>query len=267
MWHTLPNDSHFLQRKEIEPVKKTIPKICQKPIRQVQDIVECPIPLYNFDFNFYFGHLYETGIMNEEEKEKLQDTNGLKPVKEKLLNVKSAFSSFGNNALTQSTSCLSTFQKDMERNIEDFKGNENFNSQNQCYSLEGNPLMKKNLTPMFTQAIGMSQSSVKKEEKPKITKKFITISAVAKKIKKKPGILFECSGGSQQQAVLKKKRCRKNHDQLQVLDKFLKEKTQWSKDEIKRISREIGLKETKVYKWLWDQRNKKVKNSMFLIQK
>ena len=33
----------------------------------------------------------------------------------------------------------------------------------------------------------------------------------------------------------------------------------------KKISKETGLKENKVYKWLWDQRNKDLKTAKFII--
>ena len=38
-------------------------------------------------------------------------------------------------------------------------------------------------------------------------------------------------------------------------------------EKIKRISEEIGLEENKVYKWLWDQKNKEHKNAKFVINK
>ena len=66
---------------------------------------------------------------------------------------------------------------------------------------------------------------------------------------------------------LKKKRFRKNEDQLKKLIKFYQENKEWSKGEIKRISEDTGLKENKVYKWLWDQRNKEFKNTKFVINK
>ena len=36
---------------------------------------------------------------------------------------------------------------------------------------------------------------------------------------------------------------------------------------IKEISQRTGLKENKVYKWLWDQRNKEYKQTKFIINK
>ena len=63
----------------------------------------------------------------------------------------------------------------------------------------------------------------------------------------------------------KKKRFRKNSEQLKYLLLFYNKNKHWNKKEIKKLSEEIGLKENKVYKWLWDQRNKELKNAKFII--
>ena len=65
----------------------------------------------------------------------------------------------------------------------------------------------------------------------------------------------------------KKRRFRKNHEQLQRLSVFYNENKHWSKNQIKKISEETGLKENKVYKWLWDQKNKEYKNAKFIVNK
>ena len=52
-----------------------------------------------------------------------------------------------------------------------------------------------------------------------------------------------------------------------MLKKFYKEHKIWSKAQIKEISQTIGLKENKVYKWLWDQRNKEMKATKFVVKK
>ena len=67
--------------------------------------------------------------------------------------------------------------------------------------------------------------------------------------------------------INKKRRFRKNNDQLELLKKFYLEHKYWSKSQIKEISAKIGLKENKVYKWLWDQRNKEFKSTKFVINK
>ena len=38
-------------------------------------------------------------------------------------------------------------------------------------------------------------------------------------------------------------------------------------NDIKEISNVVGIKETKVYKWLWDKRNKEEKKMKFLVLK
>ena len=90
---------------------------------------------------------------------------------------------------------------------------------------------------------------------------------------KKQKIIFECSesngnGASHiSKSFLKKKRLRKNNEQLLLLNKFYMENKNWSKKQIKQISESIGLKENKIYKWLWDQKNKEYKVTKFVVNK
>ena len=89
---------------------------------------------------------------------------------------------------------------------------------------------------------------------------------------KKSKIIFECSeskvnGIANSKLFLKKKRLRKNNEQIVLLSKFYMEHKNWSKKEIKEISENIGLKENKIYKWLWDQKNKGYKATKFIVNK
>lgn len=65
----------------------------------------------------------------------------------------------------------------------------------------------------------------------------------------------------------KKRRIRKNKSQINQLNMFYKENKIWTKGAIQKISEETGLKENKVYKWLWDQKNKDLKNAKFYVNK
>ena len=86
-------------------------------------------------------------------------------------------------------------------------------------------------------------------------------------------VIFECSetNGSMTnlnpKSLLKKKRLRKNNQQLGLLSKFYNENKNWTKGQIKEISEIIGLKENKIYKWLWDQKNKEYKATKFVVNK
>jgi len=86
-------------------------------------------------------------------------------------------------------------------------------------------------------------------------------------------VIFECSesnGGMNNLSaknLLKKKRLRKNNAQLGELSKFYLENKNWTKNQIKEISKNIGLKENKIYKWLWDQKNKEYKATKFVVNK
>ena len=51
------------------------------------------------------------------------------------------------------------------------------------------------------------------------------------------------------------------------LSKFYNENKNWTKGQIKEISEIIGLKENKIYKWLWDQKNKEYKATKFVVNK
>ena len=89
---------------------------------------------------------------------------------------------------------------------------------------------------------------------------------------KKSKVIFECSeskvnGIANSKLFLKKKRLRKNNEQIVLLSKFYMEHKNWSKKEIKEISENIGLKENKIYKWLWDQKNKEYKDTKFIVNK
>ena len=86
-------------------------------------------------------------------------------------------------------------------------------------------------------------------------------------------VIFECSetngnmSGINSKTLLKKKRLRKNNQQLGLLSKFYTENKNWTKKQIKEISESIGLKENKIYKWLWDQKNKEYKATKFVVNK
>jgi len=90
-------------------------------------------------------------------------------------------------------------------------------------------------------------------------------------INKKPKKIFECSGSTlatnSSKSISRKRRFRKNNEQLNMLSQFFNEHKHWSKNQIKEISQRTGLKENKVYKWLWDQRNKEYKAAKFIINK
>ena len=90
-------------------------------------------------------------------------------------------------------------------------------------------------------------------------------------INKKPKKIFECSGSTlatnSSKSSARKRRFRKNNEQLNMLSRFYNGHKHWSKNQIKEISQRTGLKENKVYKWLWDQRNKEYKQTKFIINK
>ena len=84
-------------------------------------------------------------------------------------------------------------------------------------------------------------------------------------------VIFECSETNginiNNKKLLKKKRLRKNNEQLELLTKFYTENKNWSKKQIKEISEIVGLKENKIYKWLWDKKNKEYMATKFVVKK
>ena len=131
-----------------------------------------------------------------------------------------------------------------------------------------------NINNSYRNYINNNKTDIKNETKKKncnlqISHQFIFSSP---RIIKKPKKIFECSGStiatnSSIKSTNKKRRFRKNNEQLSLLKKFYKEHKFWSKSQIKEISQTIGLKENKVYKWLWDQRNKEMKATKFVVKK
>lgn len=60
----------------------------------------------------------------------------------------------------------------------------------------------------------------------------------------------------------KKRRLRKNREQHLLLLNMYKNDPNWDKNMIQKLSDELGLKESQIYKWNWDQRKK---DNMFWI--
>ena len=192
---------------------------------------------------------------------------------------------------------LNPNNENIENNI---KMNE-INDPNNSSNLNINELSKKNLSELFNNArneqflydeangknefnninnshhiniINSNKIDIKSEIRKKnsnlqISHQFIFSSP---RIIKKPKKIFECSGStiatnSSVKSGTKKRRFRKNNEQLSLLKQFYNEHKYWSKAQIKEISQTIGLKENKVYKWLWDQRNKEMKAIKFVVKK
>ncbi len=89
----------------------------------------------------------------------------------------------------------------------------------------------------------------------------------------KKQVLFEYSESNTPNTTIisknfmKKKRLRKNNEQLGLLSKFYLENNNWLKKQIKEMNENIGLKENKIYKCLWDQKNKEYKITNFVVNK
>ena len=149
--------------------------------------------------------------------------------------------------------------------------NEQFLSDSQKSKIDNNNInnIHRNINNSNNNKIDLKNEIRKKNSNLQISHQFIFSSP---RIIKKPKKIFECSGStiatnSSIKTGYKKRRFRKNNEQLGLLKKFYNEHKHWSKNQIKEISQNIGLKENKVYKWLWDQRNKEIKATKFVVKK
>lgn len=265
MWQPqhIPQSSPFIQMNDGESIKTNIPQIYRTPIKRAPIIQNCelasPTP-YKFDFNFYFGHLFSSGHLPIQQIEPF--LNSSQPQKKE--NYIFLRSSIGKSDLK------ATPGSEYKIKPKTINSNENINIQNNIANYEEDS-MKKNLNLMFDKAKNDRVEKTLPEKKSKIAAKVLFGSPAEKKSNNSLKKIFECSESTSfntaNKNFIKKKRFRKNEDQIKRLTVFYKENKEWSKKEIKKISEEIGLKENKVYKWLWDQKNKEIKNAKFYVDK
>lgn len=110
-----------------------------------------------------------------------------------------------------------------------------------------------------------------KKDNKKIDKKIIKTDGKKIIIDKRPKKYFKClTIKNIENGKIRKvrRRHRKNMEQIKLLDNFYKEKkNNWTKEQIRNIANVTGLKESKVYKWLWDKRNKDYRFPKFVVNK
>ena len=227
---------------------------------------------FQFDFNFYFGNLWSSGghIPAVNHIEPRISFSGMSPK-----NLDNNFLVFKNSLEKSGYKISSSELNKNQKNIYQPQGIE--------FLSEKEDKTKKNLSDLFNKARNeVFLSGAKKTVSPKILQnnqvefqntkinsdnKFLFISP--RKFNK-PRKIFKCSGSTvpdSHGSSMKKRRFRKNNQQLDMLLNFYNEHKHWNKQQIKEIAQKTGLKENKVYKWLWDQRNKEYKNTKFLVNK
>ena len=302
---------------------------------------------FRFDFNHYFGNLWSSGKMPNNQvlqpqlflsptqlnkdniplnKKSIEESYKLTPISQL------KYSNSSNNSSNNSNNNNNVINKGNNSNNKNIQQNNNINNNNNyinnnmnnfnnCNYYNGynnpkinnnknpNDLTKKNLNELFNNA--KNENSLYDKEKMKfinnfnnfnncniinninhytnnntnnnykrfnrncnlqISRQFIFSSPLCTT---KPKKIFECSGSTlasinsnkNNNISNKNRRFRKNNDQINLLKKFYNEHKHWSKNQIKEISQKIGLKENKVYKWLWDQRNKEIKATKFVVKK
>ena len=157
--------------------------------------------------------------------------------------------------------------EDNEENKENKNKNIPYNEQNNINRNYENKIVLNNNTNFINNNLSNTNE---KNDKNNLNEKGEEI-IFSSPINKKPKKIFECSGSTlatnSSKSSARKKRFRKNNEQLVMLSQFFNEHKHWSKNQIKEISQRTGLKENKVYKWLWDQRNKEYKATKFIINK
>ena len=236
MW-TQPStlSSKFMPISEVSQIRTNL-QIYKTPIKQtlINNNQNYTNP-NNYELN-YFGTLFSSGNTNQKQQEQINQSP--------FILIKD-YNFFLKTSLEKSNLKITPGSEYKIHN------NENENK-NICNKKEET---KKNLYEMF--------NSVKNENKNN-SNLFISPQ---NKIKYKK--IFECSASTNNESLnslrKKKRRARKNSEQLKYLSLFYHENKHWTKEQIKKISETIGLKENKVYKWLWDQRNKELKTAKFVV--
>ena len=287
--------------------------LCQTPIKQIENIPNNNnngnTTPFRFDFNQYFGNLWSSGkIPNNQLFQQQMFLSPSQVYKDNLpFYKKSMEKSYKLSPISQMKDSNSH-----SNSISNSNNNKNImlnpnNKINELYEIKNNNNMndlgKKNLNELFNNAKNdkflydtnkkkinnLSNNEYNKSKinlknrnyNLQISRQFIYSSPCACGMNNntnnnsinKPKKIFECSGGSTlatssaNKTIYKNKRFRKNNDQISMLKKFYGEHKHWTKNQIKEISQQIGLKENKVYKWLWDQRNKEIKATKFVVKK
>ena len=273
--------------------------LCQTPIKQYETNLNnnnnnCNITPFRFDFNHFFGNLWSSGKIPTN----LQQQIILSPSMNKdnaNYYKKSVEKSYKLSPISQLKDSNSNNNSIYNSNNNNTFSNQN-NKINEIYEIKNNAndLSKKNLNELFNNA--KNDKFLYDENKRKkhiinnngynnriniknrnnnlqISRQFIYSSPCTGNLNiTKPKKIFECSGSSTlatstTRTINKNKRFRKNNEQIVILKKFYDEHKHWSKNQIKEISQKCGLKENKVYKWLWDQRNKEIKSTKFVVKK
>ena len=220
-------------------------KLTQEQTVQYKDINKKSNSIYSFydDFNCYYFPMREFPMNNNN-----NIVNNIYPTFTKVTNVQI----IPDNDKKNNNNTNKNFVNNKNKN------NNNYNDiENKKENINENNIDKKNII---------------KEIKKNVNNN-VNVSLNENNENKKQKVIFECSesNGSispkSNKIMLKKKRLRKNNEQLGFLSKFYKENKIWSKKQIKEISQSIGLKENKIYKWLWDQKNKEYKVTKFVVNK
>ena len=309
--HNLPNNSSNINDFNL---------LYQTPKKQFENMANNNINNYNmtpfrFDFNHYFGNLWSSGKIPNNQL--LQQQMILSPTqlnKDNLNFYKKSIeksyrltpisqlkdSNSRNNSACNSNNKIVILNSNNRMNDPYEINNYNYNNCNNINENTNiNELTKKNLNELFK---NIKNDKFPYDENKKIINNVNNVNNVnnnnvqyrgfgnhknrnynlqisrqfifsSPSITNKPKKIFECSGGStlptnsSNRGFNKNRRFRKNNDQIALLKKFYNEHKHWSKNQIKEISQKIGLKENKVYKWLWDQRNKEIKATKFVVKK
>ena len=244
--------SKFMPISEVSQIKNNLSQVYKTPIKQ--SLIQNQNNTTPFNFNTFFGTIFSSGNYNPEQ--------------------------INNSPFLQNKDNFFLFKSSLEKtNLKITPGseykiqNENINNMNQIK----NEQTKKNLYETFNSVKNECFLTSKKEinnnndninnNNNKLSSNNQFLFSSPRGIKRKK--IFECLDSTNITDISttrkKKKRFRKNSEQLKYLSIFYNENKHWNKKQIKKLSDETGLKENKVYKWLWDQRNKELKTAKFVV--
>jgi len=248
--------SKFMPISEVSQIKNNLSQVYKTPIKQSLIQNQNNTTPFNFNFNNFFGTLFSSG-------------NNYRPEQ------------INNSPFLQNKDNFFLFKTSLEKSSlkitpgSEYKiQNENINNMNQIK----NEQTKKNLYETFNSVknenfltskkeVNNNNDNINNNNNNKLNSNNQFLFSSPRTIKRKK--IFECLDSTNITDITtsrkKKKRFRKNSEQLKYLLLFYNKNKRWNKKQIKKLSEEIGLKENKVYKWLWDQRNKELKNAKFII--
>lgn len=252
--NTKPTVNQHLINSEVPSISPN--QLYNTPCKVIDHQSLSPTNGFPFDFSSIYRHLSSE---QQGQNRNLQDQDA---------SLNKLYSNFKDRHISNSEEELAQYFKSNHSDVYKTIGsNKNVSYLNQQLNTNA-IIIKKNLFSIFENAQNDSNNIKKEKDCTNYDKDYLISPPRFRPLNIKNKKIFECSGSSTFCTTYKKKkRFRKNIDQVKNLTCYYKQSNNWSKELIKEISHTVGLNENKVYKWLWDQKNKEIKKAKFIINK